>query len=155
MKRMSVTLWVSLVIVLVIGCAKENPSATTYVLETKEPEIVVAQPIEEDLLTKLRDEIQEEMFVFDVVEHHEAIYELVKGRVDKSMDDQALTAEITKVIQAYMDEQLDTRIDSGLREIQSDYNEDDANWVRETISTRALYNLITIYEREYYKSQNP
>ncbi|MBS7527185.1 hypothetical protein KHM83_10885 [Fusibacter paucivorans] len=134
------------------GCSKQETPPSTQELEAEEEvEEAVAVPIEEDALTALRDTIQDEMRVFDVVAHHDAIYEQVKAQVTAEMDDAALTEAIQMVVSDYMNEQLKKRIDEGLSAIQEHYTSDDAAWVQDTVRTADLYELITVYEREYYK----
>ncbi|MDK2866266.1 MAG: hypothetical protein PWP51_892 [Clostridiales bacterium] len=136
---------------MLAGCAKEEAAVSTHVLETEETQEEAAVPIEEDALTAFRDTIQEEMRVFDVVAHHDAIYAQVKAYVSADMDDAALTEAIQTVVSDYMDEQLKIRIDEGLSAIQAHYTSEDAEWVQSTVRTADLYELITVYEREYYK----
>jgi PBP1b-binding outer membrane lipoprotein LpoB len=135
---------------LFAGCAQNTAETSTYVLEPEEEQVETV-PIEEDALTALRDTIQEEMRVFDVVAHHDAIYALVVNAVSVDMDDAAMTEAIRVVVSDYMNEQLNRRIDGGLSAIEQNYTAEDAEWIRETIRTADLYDLITVYEREYYK----
>lgn len=154
MKRFLVLFGLGLLSTVLFACQEEAAIQKTYVLEEEVvEEEVLAEPIEEDALTALRDEIQDEMYIFDVVEHHEDIYTLVVDAVTPSMDAETLNDTIASVVKTYMDEKLRIRIDQGLKAIQEDYRQEDAQWIFDTVSTHSLYNLITVYEREYYKDQ--
>jgi len=139
--------------VLLAGCSGAAPTTKTYELEPEEAQEVV-EPIEEDLLSALATEIQDEMYIFDVVEHHDVLIARIEEEVSAELDEDQMTEQIGKIVSKYMDDRLLDRIRQGISNIQDPYSEDDVLWVKDQISTDDLYHLITVYEREFYKREH-
>jgi len=146
-----ITLILLIVAMLLTGCGTQAPTTKKYELEVEEVEEIA--PIEENLLVSLITDIQDEMRIFDVVEHHEALIKRIENEVPADLDSEEMTAQISEIVSSYMDEILRDRIRKGLSNIQDPYSDEDVIWVRSQISTDDLYHLITIYEREFYKRE--
>ena len=146
-----ITLILLIVAMLLTGCGTQASTTKKYELEVEEVEEIA--PIEENLLASLIRDIQDEMRIFDVVEHHEALIKRIENEVPADLDSEEMTAQISEIVSSYMDEILRDRIREGLSNIQDPYSDEDVIWVRSQISTDDLYHLITIYEREFYKRE--
>ncbi len=144
----------SLLLFILCGCSKT--------IEVKEEQVVAeadvieeeTYPVGEDILDSIREKLQEEMRIFDVVAHHEEIYDLVSAEISSDDTDEEMNEKIGSIVKNYMDAYLDGRIREELTLVESQYDPNDVQWLRDHVKTSDLYQLITVYEREYYKHSN-
>lgn len=138
---------------LMVGCSPRHSESTPQVLEEDlvEEEIEVmevdtAEEVKERLLVIIR----EEMRIFDVVAHHDALHEAITHQM-VGQNRNALEAIASEVVQKHMDAHLRNRIEILLEMENEYYVASDVEWIFNRVSTRDLYTLMTLYEKTFYE----
>lgn len=139
------------VMIAVNGCSAKvvSPKVDVPAIEEALEEKVFT---DEDTLSTLVLQLQEEMRVFDVVEHHDALLLAIEERMTGT-DEDVLKKIATEVVVEYMNGQLEARIIELLSELNEMHSIDERDWVFHQISTQSLYRFIILYEVAYYKDK--
>ena len=149
-KRLSM-LFILCIVLTLSACgasdSKVNPKVEISSEETLELE--VPTPTEEMDLVRAR--VMEEMRVFDVNVHHEAIYSEIEN-LPESLDSEELKSKINEAVSSYMDEYFKEVIGNILLEYNDKYMAEDVETIFETTSRSALYELIVLYEHTFYEN---
>ena len=153
-KRRILNAFLILCIVLTVSACdasavKNNQKLTTSPDETLELE--VPTPSEQIDLVKAR--VEDEMRIFDVVAHHEALYQEIKN-IPKTLDSEQIKLEISDVVKQYMDEYFHRMIGDILLEYNDKYMALEVETIFDSTSRTALYELITLYEYTFYENNH-
>ena len=133
------------------GCSTDE-SVSVKKDEVVEESVEKTVTTDDDALEDLVIKIQEEMRIFDVVEHHDALLSGIESEMTGS--DEARLKEITqRVVKTYMDEHLKKRITELLTEVNPQHKIEERDWVFHQVSTQSLYRFITLYEVAFYKDK--
>ncbi|MGX8796441.1 hypothetical protein ACR6HW_10195 [Fusibacter sp. JL298sf-3] len=146
-------LWVLCVFFLMTACAKERPVESEALLPEAPEEVEEEKvPTEESDKEKVLSQVREEVRVFDVVEHHDALNAGIREAM-KNSDASELDEIATAVVTVHMDAHWRERVKDLLSEVNPNYETEDVDWVLDRISTSDLYELMVLYEVAFYKKQ--
>jgi len=146
-----VVLWLVLVFTL-MGCKTEEIDMDIEII-IEPPVSVEKEPMPEDDRVIVLNELQKEMKIFDVEEHHDGIFRLISEVDFISGSDEDMDQIIYPIVAGYMNASLDEKIVEVLDKMDESYTLEDIKWLKENVNTNELYGFITIYEREFYKYQ--
>ena len=133
---------------LLTGCAAVVESAD----EVPEVLEVIEEPTEETSLERILKTLKAEVRVFDVVEHHDAIQELLELKMDGKAKEE-LEEIVAGTVQSHMDAFLKKRIETFLAHENPLYAKSDVLWVFDRLSTKELYRFMTLYEKAFYEQK--
>lgn len=151
-KRTQILMMLLFILFFSCGCKKSIEEATTITLESLENEEDKEKIVEiaQDELDVVLKKLQRDMLVFDVIEYHDKLHDLVKSNVVGGETDEELNKLITPIVEEFIEEILDEKIKGYLGEnISSNY----ISWLKARVSTKELLRLMVAYEREYIKSR--
>lgn len=138
---------------LMMGCSLRDLESSPQVLD----EAVLEEEIEieevatpEESKARILKIIREEMRIFDVVAHHDALQEAITQQM-LNQDRNKLEAIASEVVKAHMDAHLRNRIEILLEMENEYYSINDVEWIFNRVSTRDLYALMTLYEKSFYE----
>jgi len=142
----------SLIVAMVLtGCGGKS----RVISETLEPLSeetthyeVLTPPDEMDRVLAL---VREEMRVFDVNLHHEAIYAAFSEQIS-GLDETSAKRVIYDTVVTQMDAYFYERISALLASVNADYAYEDVETLFNSTSRTSLYELITLYEWTYYQN---
>ena len=151
-KHASVLILILFISLTLMGCNPSNKSEleTTELLVEEETREEVPTP--EDTFDRVKNQYRNEVRVFDVVEHHEPIYSEILQSVSGETED-ALKLLIEEKVRVYMDDFFKERIAELLEIENSHYALSEVDEIFESVSRESLYELIVLYEYEYYKTK--
>lgn len=138
--------------VSLFGCQslKNKDSEDKVTTESKEVGEKVDTP--EDTLKKIIRQINDEMRVFDVNEHHESLSDIISEKAEGLEEDQVRQL-IKETVQSYMDAYFTKRIEDVLVVYNEGYTPSDVETVFKSTSRTALYELIELYEWTFFKNR--
>lgn len=138
--------------VSLFGCQslKNKDSEDKVTTESKEVGEKVDTP--EDTLKKIIRQINDEMRVFDVNEHHESLSDIISEKAEGLEGDQVRQL-IKETVQSYMDAYFTKRIEDVLVVYNEGYTPSDVETVFKSTSRTALYELIELYEWTFFKNR--
>ncbi|WP_459843860.1 hypothetical protein [Fusibacter bizertensis] len=128
---------------------KNNQKLTMSSDETLELEV----PTPPEQIDLVKAKVEEEMRVFDVVAHHEALYREIKN-IPESVDSEQIKLEISDIVNQYMDEYFHQIIGNILLEYNDKYMASEVETIFDSTSRAALYELITLYEYTFYENNH-
>lgn len=153
---MKIKLLVGVILLLILftvtGCNRSEivVSKTLNTEETSETQYYEETPSEE--MAIVLDLVKDEMRVFDVAEHHEALVDEIQ-KLDKGLSDDDLRIAIENIVKMRMDSYFYTRIETILGDFNPNYGPDDVETLFNNTSRTALYELIVLYEVTFLKNQ--
>jgi len=138
------------ILLTVMGCS----ASKTKIKETLEPKTEATTSIEvptpENQMTMARRKVEEEMRIFDVGAHHDALYSEISA-INKDLSEVEIKKAISEIVMIYMDAYFLEKT----REILSEYNEkytvSDVDTLFNSTSRKSLYALIELYEWSFYE----
>ena len=147
-----VTVMILLILFTVTGCNRSDTvvSKTLSTEETSETQFYEETPSEE--MAIVLELIKDEMRVFDVAEHHDALMEEIQ-KLDKGLSEEDLKIAIENIVKTRMDSYFYTRIETILSEYNPNYGPNDVETLFNNTSRTALYDLIVLYEVTFLKNQ--
>lgn len=128
---------------------KNNQKLTVSSEETLELEV----PTPPEQLELVKAKIEDEMRVFDVVAHHEALYQEI-GDIPESLASEQIKSEISDIVNQYMDAYFRQIIGDILLEYNDKYMASEVETIFDSTSRTALYELITLYEYTFYENNH-
>lgn len=137
---------------LLFGCSVESEAPPLLVSEVKEVEEKEKRFIDPKVLDQIVARIQEEMQVFDVVEHHDTLYAaIVEEMKEQELDN--LNAVVEEIVKKHMDHFLRERIDDMILLYDISPSLSEREWIFQHIKTGDLYRLMTLYEVAFFKRE--
>lgn len=135
------------------GCSPSNNEeleTTEVVVEDETREEI---PTPSEAIDQVLQQYLEEVRVFDVNVHHDPIYSEIEKSVTNEEGDELKALIATKVAE-YMDGFFKERIAELLQEHNEQYCLSEVDDLFERVSRESLYELIVLYEVEYYKTMH-
>ena len=154
MKKMIKMGWLILFIVFTLtGCSPSNSNEIETTETVVEEETREEIPTPSEAIDEVFQQYLEEVRVFDVNVHHEPLYLEIKNAVTNEEGDELKALIATKVTE-YMDGFFKERIAELLQEHNENYRLSEVEDIFERVSRESLYELIVLYEVEYYKTMH-
>ncbi len=151
--RWSNYICMSVIIVFVtltlIGCSASKEVIKESYETSTEPITTYETPTPDDQMALVKSQLIEEMRIFDVGAHHDALYSQIKN-IEKDLTEDEVKEAISEIVKTYMDSYFLEKT----REILSKYNDNyaisDVETLFESTSRSSLYTLIELYEWSFY-----
>lgn len=138
--------------VSLFGCKSLKKQGSTSLVQTETEETVERLDTPADTIDIVIKQIDDEMRVFDVGDHHEALIGIIREKVD-SLDEEEVRPIIKETVEIYMDAYFISRIKDVLRSYNEGFTDSDVEMVFNSTSRTALYELIELYEWTFYKNK--
>lgn len=144
--------FVGLTLTLFALTACSDESKLKKVAQEPSTEVVteVYVPTPQEALDRVSLLITDEMRVFDVNEHHDQLYEIIK-KESIGLEEEEIKPLISSVINNYMDDYFKNLIREQLSEYNEQFSSDEVETIFNNTSRTALYELIALYEWTYYQ----
>lgn len=114
-------------------------------------ELEVPTPSEQIELVKAK--VVDEMRVFDVNAHHDALYAEI-SKLPEGLEPEQLKSEISDIVNQYMDVYFHEVISAILMEYNDKYMASEVETIFDNTSRTALYQLIVLYEYTFYENNH-
>lgn len=138
--------------VSLFGCQSLKNKDSEEKVKTESEEVGEKVDTPEDTLKKIIRQINDEMRVFDVNEHHESLSDIISEKAEGLEEDQVRQL-IKETVQSYMDAYFTKRIEDVLVVYNEGYTPSDVETVFKSTSRTALYELIELYEWTFFKNR--
>lgn len=138
--------------VSLFGCQSLKNKDSEEKVKTESEEVGEKVDTPEDTLKKIIRQINDEMRVFDVNEHHESLSDIISEKAEGLEEDQVRQL-IKETVQSYMDAYFTKRIEEVLVVYNEGYTPSDVETVFKSTSRTALYELIELYEWTFFKNR--
>ena len=141
-----------LILFTVTACSRSEivVSKTLNTEETSETQYYEETPSEE--MAIVLELVKDEMRVFDVAEHHEALMKEI-SKLDKGLSGDEFKIAVENIVKTRMDSYFYTRIETILSDYNPNYGPNDVETLFNNTSRTALYDLIVLYEVTFLKNQ--
>ena len=137
------------VLLTLIGCNASKTVIKKPVVASTESETQLEIPTPDDQMALVKRRLNEEMRIFDVGAHHDALYAEI-SILDKGLTDLEIKAALSKIVKDYMDTYFLDKTGEILSEYNENYTLSDVNTLFESTSRKSLYTLIELYEWSFY-----
>jgi len=153
-----IKVWLTFPILIFIGLTLFGCSASEKqnVASTEPPTELITKyevPTPEDQMAIAKNQIADEMRVFDVGEHHETLYAMILES-SKGLTEEEARASVTNIVSEYMDDYFLDRIGEVLSMYNEDYAYSDVETIFNSTSRASLYELIELYEWTFYQNNH-
>jgi uncharacterized lipoprotein NlpE involved in copper resistance len=103
----------------------------------------------DDQMALAKKKVEEEMRIFDVNAHHDALYAEIVS-LDKALSETELKAAISQIVKDYMDAYFLEKTRKILSEYNEYYTDSEVESLFEGTSRASLYKLIELYELSFH-----
>ena len=138
------------IVLTVMGCS----ASKTKIIETLEPKTEATTNVEvstpDNQMALARRKVEEEMRIFDVGAHHDALYSEI-STINKELSEVEIKKAIAETVMSYMDAYFLEKTREILSEYNENYTESDVDALFNTTSRKSLYALIELYEWSFYE----
>lgn len=138
--------------VYLFGCKSLKQQVSNDSTQSETEETVERVDTPEDTLGIIIKQIDDEMRVFDVGDHHEALIGIIMEKA-VTLEAEEIRPMIKETVEIYMDAYFMSRIKEVLRSYNERFTDSDVDMVFKSTSRTALYELIELYEWTFYKNK--
>lgn len=132
-----------------IGCSTSKEVIMETHETSTEPITIYETPTPDDQMALVKSRLIEEMRIFDVGAHHDALYNQIKN-IEKNLSEGEVKEAISEIVTTYMDGYFLEKTHEILSEYNDSYAISDVETLFESTSRTSLYTLIELYEWSFY-----